>query len=290
MEENWASIEKINETLEYMENKLEELRGEKEELDAYQKLDRDRRAVEYTLYDKELRRAREGLDDIEHSRNDEVDRLSALHEEVRDMHDRILAVQADEKTKKNALKRNAVYVKGLEKDKTAAITHKTKLDLACRELEEQLDQGQELLASNKRELVKLKEEIADVEMDLSQNVQPAYDEAKDAMTTMANERDEARRRMEGLYAKQGRGKQFRTKKERDDHLRSQVDELAHAKSEKEELLHEKQTKLSSLRKTLAGEEKEIAPKKKELQEKSKLLDDLKRTVDEKKKVRTEMVD
>ena len=75
MEENKASIEKINETLEYMENKLEELSEEKEELDAYQKLDRDRRAVEYTLYDKELRRAREGLDDIEQARNEEVDRL-----------------------------------------------------------------------------------------------------------------------------------------------------------------------------------------------------------------------
>ena len=46
MEENKASLEKINETLEYMENKLEELSEEKEELDAYQKLDRDRRAVE----------------------------------------------------------------------------------------------------------------------------------------------------------------------------------------------------------------------------------------------------
>ena len=81
MEENKASIEKINETLAYMENKLEDLKGEKEELNQYQKLDRDRRAVEYTLYDKELRRAREGLDEIEHSRNEEVDKLSNLHGE-----------------------------------------------------------------------------------------------------------------------------------------------------------------------------------------------------------------
>ena len=94
MEENRTSIDKINETLEYMEDRLEELRGVKEELDAYWGLDRDRRVVEYTLYDKELRRARERLDEVEHSRNDEADRLGALHEEVRDMHDRILAVQA----------------------------------------------------------------------------------------------------------------------------------------------------------------------------------------------------
>jgi structural maintenance of chromosome 3 (chondroitin sulfate proteoglycan 6) len=113
MEENAASIEKINETLEYMETKLEDLRGEKEELTQYQKLDKSRRAVEYTLYDKELRKAREALDEIEHSRNDEVDKLSQLDEEVRNMHEQIMAVQADQKTKTNALKRNQVYLKGL---------------------------------------------------------------------------------------------------------------------------------------------------------------------------------
>ena len=290
MEENKASIEKINETLEYMENKLEELSEEKEELDAYQKLDRDRRAVEYTLYDKELRRAREGLDEIEHARNEEVDKLSGLHEDVRNMHEQILAVQADEKTKKNALKRNAVYVKSLEKDKTAAMTHKTKLDLECRELEEQLVQGTETLASNKRELAKLNTEISKVEKELSEDVQPAYDTAKATMVLKTNEREEARKQMEGLYAKQGRGKQFRTKKERDTHLRSQIKEITTAKSEKEELLHEKQSKLSSLRKSLVTEEKEVEAKKKELQDKSKLLDDLTKSIEEKKRVRNEMAD
>ncbi len=37
------------------------------------------------LYNKELCRARESLDEIKHSRNDEVDKPSTLHEEVRNM-------------------------------------------------------------------------------------------------------------------------------------------------------------------------------------------------------------
>lgn len=111
MEENAASIEKINETLEYMENKLEELRGEKEELGEYQKLDRERRAVEYTLYDKELRRAREGLDEIEHARNEALERSTALAEEVRGVHDGILGEQGKKKAREGALRRNLVYLK-----------------------------------------------------------------------------------------------------------------------------------------------------------------------------------
>jgi len=290
MEENAASIEKIDETLEYMETKLEDLRGEKEELTQYQKLDKSRRAVEYTLYDKELRKAREALDEIEHSRNDEVDKLSQLDEEVRNMHEQIMAVQADQKTKTNALKRNQVYLKGLEKDKTTAMTHKTKLTLECKDLEEQLQQGTELVAANKRELKKLNEEIAKVERELGDTVQPAYEEAKGTMVRMTNERGEARKQMEGLYAKQGRGKQFRTKRDRDAHLQTQVKELQAAKAEKEELLNGQRDKLSGLRKSVASETKDIEKKRKDLQQKAKMLDELKRSVDEKKRLRNEMAD
>ena len=91
-------------------------------------------------------------------------------------------------------------------------------------------------------------------------------------------------------AKQGRGKQFRTKEERDAHLRSQIEELAVARTEQEELLVEKQSKLSSLRKALAKDGTEAAAKRAELGEKGKLLRDLKRTVDEQKRERTELAD
>lgn len=170
------------------------------------------------------------------------------------------------------------------------MTHKTKLDLQVQEIKEQIQQGSEQMASNKRELKKLNEEIAKAEAELNDIVQPAYDDAKKSMVSMTNERDEARKQMDGLYAKQGRGKQFRTKKDRDDHLKTQIEELSTAKSEKQDLLNDKRDKLSSLRKTLAAEKKELASKSKELTEKSKLLADLKRSIEEKKRERNEMAD
>ena len=59
MEENESSREKIKEVLDYIEERLGELEGEKMELQNYQKFDRKRRALEYTLYDKELQKAKE---------------------------------------------------------------------------------------------------------------------------------------------------------------------------------------------------------------------------------------
>ena len=146
------------------------------------------------------------------------------------------------------------------------------------------------MAFNKRELKKLKEEITTVEQELNVTVQPAFVEAKKTMVTMTYERDEARKQMDGLYAKQGRGKQFRTKKDRDAHLKIQIEELGVAKSEKQDLLNEKREKLSSLRKNLASDKKESISKSKELNEKSKLLSDLKRSIEDKKRLRNEMAD
>ena len=176
-------------------------------------------------------------------------------------------MEANEKANGNALKRNTVYVRGLESGRTLAMTHRTKLDLDFRVLEEQLMQGKEVLARNKKESIRLNKEISKVKRELAETVQPAYDDARNKMMRMANKREEARKRMEGLYAKQGPGKQFKTKKKHDGHMRSQIGKLTTAMSEKEELLNKKQTKLSSLCKSLAVEGKEAEDKRKKLKEK-----------------------
>ena len=55
---------KIAEMLEYIEERLSALEEEKEELKAYQELDKMRRSLEYTIHDKELRDTREKLEKV----------------------------------------------------------------------------------------------------------------------------------------------------------------------------------------------------------------------------------
>ena len=50
--------------LEYIEERLSALEEEKEELKAYQELDKMRRSLEYTIHDKELRDTREKLEKV----------------------------------------------------------------------------------------------------------------------------------------------------------------------------------------------------------------------------------
>jgi hypothetical protein len=62
-------------------------------------------------YDKELKRAREGLDEIEHARNEELERSNGLADKVRGKHDAILGKSGEKKAKEGALRRNLVYLK-----------------------------------------------------------------------------------------------------------------------------------------------------------------------------------
>ena len=164
MEANQSDVEKIQEILDHIEHRLDELRGEKEELTQYQRLDRNRRAIEYTLYDKELRKAREALDEIEHAREDEVERLSELHEQCRSAHDAIMNVDATMKSKTNMFRRHRNLVKGLEEDKTAAMTLRTKLELECKDLEEAVKTGDETIMANKREIERIAEKLRRLRM------------------------------------------------------------------------------------------------------------------------------
>lgn len=71
MSETDAKRNKIAELLEYIENRLTELEEEKEELKEFQEKDKERRCLEYAMYQSELADITHALDDIEDSRRND---------------------------------------------------------------------------------------------------------------------------------------------------------------------------------------------------------------------------
>lgn len=72
MAETDAKRTKINELLEYIETRLQELEEEKEELKEFQDKDKERRCLEYALYQRELEEVTETLAEIEDERKSEL--------------------------------------------------------------------------------------------------------------------------------------------------------------------------------------------------------------------------
>ena len=84
MAETDAKRSKIDELLEYIETRLSELEEEKEELKEFQEKDKDRRCLEYALYQRELEEVTEALEEIEEERRGEVHSANVRREQYND--------------------------------------------------------------------------------------------------------------------------------------------------------------------------------------------------------------
>jgi structural maintenance of chromosome 3 (chondroitin sulfate proteoglycan 6) len=290
MEENKTSIEKIDEILESIEARLDELRGEKEELTQYQKLDRERRAMEYTLYDMELKKARNTLDTIESDRSAGAEALSELHDKSRRTHDSIRSIETQMKTKSNALRRCRMQMKDLEVDQTKAISLRTRLELECAELRENVKAVADTQKLNEKEIMKLSIEISQAEEKLDKEIQPKYDSEIAILDRLTNDRDEAQKKVDSLFAKQGRGRKFSTQKDRDAYLESYIQELQTEMEEKEIAIRNNQDSLSSLHRSIVSEELELKQKNEEGDKQATILQSLNKSIEEKKRERLELHD
>jgi structural maintenance of chromosome 3 (chondroitin sulfate proteoglycan 6) len=290
MQENAASCTKIQEILTDMDSRLTELQSEKDELTAYTAADRQRRAVEYSLYDQEWHKARTVLDAVEQERALHVENVRELHETAKETHNRIRQHEAILKQVQNARKRNRSQLQALSADKTAALQLFTQLNSKCREMEELFSVQQGQYKANQKELVTVEKEILQAQTDLEQRVQPAFDEAVAALQNMMARRDGAARQMEALYAKQGRGRQFTTRVERDAFLQTSIAELLSAKAEKENEMTGLRDTLANLRRTVEQEIKDVTKLQQEVTEKSGHLLSISKTMDAKKSERLQLLD
>lgn len=91
MSETDAKRTKINELLEYIESRLAELEEEKEELKEFQAKDKERRCLEYALYQRELEEVGEALDEIEEERRGDVHGANVRREQYTDRQKEIQA-------------------------------------------------------------------------------------------------------------------------------------------------------------------------------------------------------
>jgi structural maintenance of chromosome 3 (chondroitin sulfate proteoglycan 6) len=84
MSETDAKRTKIKELLEYIESRLAELEEEKEELKEFQAKDKERRCLEYALYQRELEEVGKALEEIEEERRGEVHGANVRREQYND--------------------------------------------------------------------------------------------------------------------------------------------------------------------------------------------------------------
>lgn len=287
MQENIGKQDHIKEVLDFIDERLDELEKEKEELTEYEQLDKNRRALEYTLYDKELTRANEQLGQMENIRDEERDRQQELHSRLVVIQDDVQQGEDALASLNSALDRLANRKDLKHKELQEAQTRRSEIEVILQEGEADSKARGAESAEMQKQLKEVDEQIKSRESELTK-IDPLYDAKMTSLQQSQQQLDAVKARVEALYGKQGRGRQFSTKKERDAFLQTQINALQSQVDSKEELAQRLQKELSQEEANLMKEKQLLIKAEEEKKTRSTRYEALTKQIQERIQKRNEL--
>lgn len=244
MHETGNKRKQIIQVVQYLDERLRELDEEKEELKKYQQLDKQRKALEYTIYDKEVHDAQQKLIEIEDARDKISERSNKMYNNVLQAHEKSKEL---DKSFKDLTKEVQILNKekeGIEKQRTEAIKKRAKLELDDKDLQEKISANVKAKEDAGKQLELLEVEIIESNAELNE-IKPLYDSQVKEEENITRGIMDREKQLSILYQKQGRATQFANKAARDEWLQKEIVEyervlssnLAQEKKLKDEINH-----------------------------------------------------
>ncbi|KAJ7172679.1 structural maintenance of chromosome protein 3 [Mycena filopes] len=257
MAETDAKRTKINELIEYIESRLAELEEEKEELKEFQDKDKDRRCLEYALYQRELEEVGEALEEIEEDRRADIHGANERRKKFNEREKEIQDLEKALSEAKHSLETISVTRQDAQAELTDFIRTRTEIECIVRDL-----QTADARAGGKRdeydaELQQVEEKITAREASLAALL-PDWESTRAREATERRALDEANARLGSLFAKQGRGAKFRTKAERDAFLKQEITSMNAYKTSQTAALQTTKVELRQAQKGLGEIDAQIA--------------------------------
>jgi len=262
---------KIQEVVAYIDERLNELDEEKEELRAYQQLDKDRRALEYTLYDKELKAAREDLSKAEEARLREIERADDLHRRLHEARDASKELEERLAALEEGLGRKAGDRGRVEGEREKVLAQRERALNEEKALVEKVEGEEAKQAELRAQLAAVEKEVAEVRANLAGNIEAEYKAAKKKVDDLKRELKDREAKKSELHDKQGRRAAFRSVAERDAHLKKQQVEVGAAVKEREGLIRKNEAEREKALRQVKEEEGIVGRKAKEIASKEQAL-------------------
>ncbi|KAF8191692.1 structural maintenance of chromosome protein 3 [Pholiota molesta] len=241
---------KINELLEYIESRLAELEEEKEELKEFQEKDKERRCMEYALYQRELEEVGEALVEIEEDRRSDVHGANVRREKFNAREKEIQDLEKAISDARHSLETVAQTRRDTQFELTDLIRTRTELECVVEDLRAASQNTGGRREDYEAELAQIEEKIEEKEAVLEE-VLPAWEAQRTLEATEKRRLDEAGARLAALYGKQGRAAKFRTKAERDAFLRREIGAVTAYKASQEAALEATEAELEESRRAQA---------------------------------------
>ncbi|XP_071572251.1 structural maintenance of chromosomes protein 3 [Temnothorax nylanderi] len=233
LKETEGKLEKIEDFLRTIEERLKTLEEEKEELKEYQRWDKQRRCLEYTIHERELKENKRKLDDLEVTRANSGAEQARLGAEAKTAQEMVRAATKRLKEAKKEVQTAKEERDTLSAEQQQLLKEKNKLTFTINDLLEEVKGDNDSKKRAQQELEKLKANIAQREDELK-DLKPKYEQMKRVEEECTRDLQLKEQKRKELYAKQGRGSQFTTKDERDKWIQNELKQLTKQIKDKEE--------------------------------------------------------
>jgi structural maintenance of chromosome 3 (chondroitin sulfate proteoglycan 6) len=236
--------------------RLDELEGEKEELEAWSKNDKERRSLMYTMKSRDEAELEAQIDNIatlasQRRDNKENDEATFVQNESD-----IAQIESDINKRRGDLDVSQEDRVQFENDRKSATLEKARIELELKTLQDGQSSAQQARRSRDQQIKALQKAINSREAEL-ERLLPQYNgkqEEEKAIETQLVEAEGQRKRLE---EKQGRTAFYKNKRQRDDALRAEIDETNRDLSRKKAVLIQTNEDTESLRSDIERLESEI---------------------------------
>ncbi|XP_074642175.1 structural maintenance of chromosomes protein 3-like [Tubulanus polymorphus] len=243
LKETEGKREKIDDLLKYIEERLATLEEEKEELKEYQKWDKMRRSLEYTIHDHELRDTRKKLDELQERRENSGAMTQKIRDTQQSAMDKVKGTNKELRELKSKMQSVLDEKEQLTAEHQDLMKRKAKLELDVKDLVDEVEGDSSARKRAEDQLTQLSDKIEKTQQQLS-DIVPRYEDMRRQEENCAQQLAIADQRRKELYAKQGRGNQFTSQDERDNWIKKELRSLTKAIKDKEEQIKKLQEDLA----------------------------------------------
>lgn len=280
---------KIDELLDYINERLGELEEEKDELRNYQEQDRERRCLEYTIYSREQAEISNALDNLEGQRQTGVEDTDTNREHFIQGEKDLAQIDKEVTECKQQIEFLKVDKAQLEADRRETSRTLAQVELQARALAEGQSATQQAKARHDADLKSVQSSIQQRNKELAQLV-PRFNAAKEQEDNVKAQLDEAVTARQRLYAKQGRNSRFKNKAERDKWLQKEIQDTNGSIRTVETVKNQTSDDINDLTKDIAALEPEIENLRKQIDGRGDTMQDIEQQIHTAKGERDELMD
>jgi structural maintenance of chromosome 3 (chondroitin sulfate proteoglycan 6) len=256
MSETENRCERIDDLVKDINQRLKELEGEKKELEAWNKNDRERRALLYTMNARQEEELQGKMENIDAFRHNGVTDIDSQNGQFRQTEEEIAQIDTDISELRSELELLTADRAQLESDRNDAARQKAAIEIQLNDLTDGQSSAQQSQRKRESDLKQVRKDIDAREKELSKLL-PQYDAKKDEETDIRSQLVEAEGQRKRLEDKQGRTATYTNKRQRDDALRARIEEISLDLAKRKSISMQTNDDMADIRKDITTLEKEV---------------------------------